>query len=35
MIAGALMAKEKIVINKINPKIVKNEISVLKKLELK
>jgi UDP-N-acetylglucosamine 1-carboxyvinyltransferase len=35
MIAGALMAKEKIVINKINPKIVKNEISVLKKIGVK
>ena len=32
MIAGALLAKNKLTINKINPKIVGNELSVLKKI---
>ena len=32
MIAGALAAKKKLTINKINPKIVKSEISILKKI---
>ena len=32
MIAGALLAKNKIIINKINPKIVKTEIDLLKKI---
>ncbi len=32
MIASALVAKNKIIINKINPKIVKSEIEVLKKI---
>ena len=32
MIAGALIAKNKIKINKVDPKIVKTEISTLKKI---
>ena len=32
MIAGALLAKKKIIIDKIDPKIVKNEIDILKKI---
>ena len=32
MIAGALLAKNKMIINKINPKIVKTEIDLLKKI---
>ena len=32
MIASALLAKKNFIIDKINPKIVKSEIDVLKKL---
>ena len=32
MIASALLAKKSITINKIDPKIVKSEISILKKI---
>ena len=35
MIASALLAKNKITINKIEPKIIKNEINVLKKIGVK
>ena len=35
MIAGALSAKSNIIIDKINPKIVKNEIDVLRKIGVK
>ena len=35
MIAGALLAKRKLVIDKINPKIVKSEIDILKKIGAK
>ena len=35
MIAGALQAKNKLIIDKIDPKIVKSEISILKKIGVK
>ena len=35
MIASALLAKKNITINKINPKIIKNELNVLKKIGVK
>ena len=35
MIASALLAKGKLLIDKIDPKIIKNEISVLKKIRIK
>ena len=35
MIASALLAKGKLLIDKIDPKIIKNEISVLKKIGIK
>ena len=35
MIAGALLAKKNLIINKIDPKIVKSEIQVLKKIGIK
>ena len=35
MIAGALLVKKKLIIDKIDPKIIKNEINVLKKVGVK
>ena len=35
MIAGALLSKKNLIINKVDPKIVKNEIKVLKKIGVK
>jgi UDP-N-acetylglucosamine 1-carboxyvinyltransferase len=35
MVAGALLAKTNLTINKIDPKIVKNEINILKKIGVK
>ncbi len=35
IIAGALLVKKKIVINKINPKIIKSEIDILRKIGVK
>ncbi len=35
MIAGALLSKRNLIINKVDPKIVKNEIQVLKKIGVK
>ncbi len=35
MIAGALLAKKNLIIDKINPKIIKSELSVLKKIGVK
>ena len=35
MIAGALLAKKNLKINKIDPKIIKSEIDVLKKIGVK
>ncbi len=35
MIASALLAKKKLIIDKINPKVVENEINVLKKIGVK
>ena len=35
MIASALMAKKYLIINKIDPKIVKSEINILKKIGVK
>ncbi len=35
MIAGALLAKKKLIIDRINPKIIKTEIEVLKKIGIK
>ena len=35
MIASALLAKKNLVIDKINPKIIKSEIDVLKKIGVK
>ena len=32
MIAGALLAKKELIIDKINPKIIKSEINILKKI---
>ena len=35
MIASALLAKKNLIIDKIDPKIIKNEIDVLKKIGVK
>jgi UDP-N-acetylglucosamine enolpyruvyl transferase len=32
MVAGALLAKKDLIIDKIDPRIIKNEINVLKKI---